>query len=91
MIEFMSATRRLLFLNQIDDFRAAEALQFTQQLKIHSFDTAGIAVEIWSLRQNFSVYDAGYVALANILGTTLLTSDKRLRSAALAHTGVHVI
>lgn len=36
---------------------------------------------LWQLRQNLTVYDAVYVALAELLGTTLLTADSRLAGA----------
>jgi predicted nucleic acid-binding protein len=36
---------------------------------------------IWQLRENLSAYDAAYVALAESLGATLLTCDRRLASA----------
>ena len=36
---------------------------------------------MWALRENVSAYDAGYVALAEALGCTLLTADARLARA----------
>ncbi|HEY0510908.1 MAG TPA: type II toxin-antitoxin system VapC family toxin [Thermoanaerobaculia bacterium] len=36
---------------------------------------------IWSLRENLTAYDAAYVALAEILGATLLTCDSRILRA----------
>ena len=35
----------------------------------------------WELRNNLTVYDAAYVALAEMTGATLLTSDRRLAGA----------
>lgn len=40
------------------------------------------AERIWSWRHNMSPYDATYVALAEDLGATLVTSDLRLARAA---------
>jgi predicted nucleic acid-binding protein len=37
---------------------------------------------VWELRDNLSVYDSWYVALAESLGTTLVTADRRLAHAA---------
>jgi predicted nucleic acid-binding protein len=51
---------------------------------------AASVVRAWDLRQNFSSYDATYLALAEILGATLLTRDRRLASS-LHHTIVEVI
>lgn len=35
----------------------------------------------WELRDNLTTYDAAYVALAEILGATLLTTDRKLANA----------
>jgi predicted nucleic acid-binding protein len=37
---------------------------------------------MWELRDNVSAYDAAYVALAEKLGCTLVTADRRLSRAA---------
>jgi predicted nucleic acid-binding protein len=37
---------------------------------------------IWDLRNNFTAYDAVYVALAEALGVPLITRDGRLAGAA---------
>jgi len=43
-----------------------------------------LAKRIWELRHNFTPYDASYVALAEQLGGTLHTLDRRLARAAEA-------
>ena len=40
------------------------------------------------LRENFSAYDATYVALAELLGASLLTADRALARAAVRHVEV---
>ncbi|MER6005510.1 type II toxin-antitoxin system VapC family toxin [Nonomuraea angiospora] len=40
-----------------------------------------LADRIWALRDNLTVYDAAYIALAEALGCTLVTTDAKLRSA----------
>jgi predicted nucleic acid-binding protein len=35
----------------------------------------------WELRDNLTIYDAAYVALAEALQASLLTGDKRLATA----------
>jgi predicted nucleic acid-binding protein len=37
---------------------------------------------IWELRDNLTVYDAAYVALAEAMQATLLTGDRRLAAAS---------
>ena len=36
---------------------------------------------VWELRENLTVYDAAYVALAEALDVVLLTADRRLARA----------
>ena len=36
----------------------------------------------WELRDNLTVYDAAYVALAELLDVTLVTADGKLAKAA---------
>jgi len=36
---------------------------------------------VWQLRGNLTAYDAVYVALAEVLGATLVTTDRRLARA----------
>jgi predicted nucleic acid-binding protein len=45
----------------------------------------------WELRDNLSVYDASYVALAEALGASLLTGDQRLAGAAGSRCHVEVL
>jgi len=40
-----------------------------------------LAPRAWQLRQNLSIYDAGYVALAELTDATLVTLDRRISSA----------
>jgi predicted nucleic acid-binding protein len=39
---------------------------------------AGLLERIWELRVNLSSYDAGYVALAEVLDCPFVTADARL-------------
>jgi predicted nucleic acid-binding protein len=36
---------------------------------------------VWALRANLSAYDAGYVALAELIGATPVTLDRRIARA----------
>jgi predicted nucleic acid-binding protein len=65
--------------------RAQEtALHNLAALRATRYDHAPLRPRIWSLRHNFTAYDAAYVALAEVLDATLLTTDARLaRSSGL--------
>lgn len=45
----------------------------------------------WELRQTVTVYDAAYVALAELLQVTLLTADGRLSRAPGVHCAIELI
>jgi predicted nucleic acid-binding protein len=55
----------------------AEFLQATIQRYSHE----SLVPRVWQLRQNLTAYDAAYVALAEALGTDLLTIDRGIGSA----------
>jgi predicted nucleic acid-binding protein len=46
---------------------------------------------VWELRDNLSPYDASYVALAELLGCSLLTADGRLSRAPCLRCPVTVV
>jgi predicted nucleic acid-binding protein len=45
----------------------------------------------WELRDNLTIYDAAYVALAELVEATLLTGDARLANAPGVNCDVEVI
>lgn len=53
--------------------------------------TGRLAEHAWELRDNFSFYDALYVALAARLGIPLITGDKRLANAPRLACSVELI
>lgn len=62
-----------------DRARAAAARATALQLELHAFEP--YLPRVWELRDNLSVYDAWYVAVAEALGTPLVTADARLAQA----------
>jgi predicted nucleic acid-binding protein len=60
-------------------------------LPIERYPHTLLLPRIWDLRDNFSAYDGGYVALAEVLQAPLLTSDRRLAKATRNHTDVEVL
>ncbi len=53
-----------------------------RQAPVEYLHTWPYAERMWSWRHNMSPYDASYVALAEDLGATLVTTDLRLAKAA---------
>lgn len=80
--EFLAALRRHVDQKRLPSSDATERLDYFSLLDIerHSIDL--LRHRIWSLRHNFSTYDASYIALAAALGIPLVTSDLRLAKAA---------
>jgi len=61
--------------------RATQSLALFGQLDIARYAHDVLLPRIWSLRDNLTAYDGAYVALAEVLGATLLTYDDRIHGA----------
>jgi predicted nucleic acid-binding protein len=61
--------------------QAAQAHADLIELAIEQWPHELLAARIWELRRNLSSYDAGYVALAELTGATLVTLDRRIGRA----------
>jgi predicted nucleic acid-binding protein len=80
-VEVVSALGRKLRLGQIVPAEAVEALQELRSLDLNRHAHEPYLDRMMALRVNVSAYDAAYVALAEILDCTLLTTDVRLSRA----------
>ncbi|HUO84910.1 MAG TPA: type II toxin-antitoxin system VapC family toxin [Thermoanaerobaculia bacterium] len=87
-VEFASGIVRLLVRELISEQRAAEALEDLIDLPLSRHGHLALLPRAISLRSNFSVYDAIYVALAERLDATLITADEKLAGAVARHTTV---
>lgn len=79
--EILHALRTRVRLGAIDDADARRAFGAWGRLGIYRAPVVGLLERIWELRDNLSAYDATYVAVAETLGTALLTADARLARA----------
>ena len=61
--------------------QAAQAHADLRDLAIEFWPYELLAGRAWEHRHNLSVYDASYVALAELLHTALVTLDRRIRAA----------
>ncbi|MDQ3977996.1 MAG: type II toxin-antitoxin system VapC family toxin [Actinomycetota bacterium] len=80
-LEVLSAWRRLAAGGDIDERRATLAIADLQALRIDRIRHEPLLRRCWELRVNLTVYDAAYVALAELLDTTLVTADLGLAKA----------
>ena len=80
-VEVASAWRRLAAANDLDDRRAALAFDDLRALRLERVPHALLLTRCWELRHNLTIYDAAYVALAELMATSLLTGDKKLAAA----------
>lgn len=79
--EVLSALRSLALRGEIAEMRGRRAIGRLHRLSVATFPIDPLMNRIWELRSTVSVYDAWYVALAERLSTTLVTTDRRLAAA----------
>lgn len=82
-LEFISAVRGLLAGHRITPRLAEEGIETFLSAPINRYFHDPLAWRIWQLRANLTAYDAAYIALAELLGSTLLTVDRRLARAPM--------
>ena len=80
-LETTSVIRRQLRRGHLDARRAELALADLVSLPLQRASHRPLLARCWELRQNLTVYDAAYVALAELLDVVLLTAETRLSSA----------
>ena len=83
-VEVLSALRRLVASSELTAARAGEAITDLLDLPIERYPHDILVPRVWELRENFSAYDASYVALAEAVAdepVPLLTADARLARA----------
>lgn len=79
-LEVTQVLRRLVQQGVVPARRADEAIRDLLDLRVNRYAHFVLLPRIWQLRHNFSAYDAAYIVLAEKLGGTLVTRDRRLAS-----------
>lgn len=79
--EVTSAVRALALRGDISLGRARFAVSSVASVRAELHPFAPFLPRVWELRENLTVYDAWYVALAETLDATLWTADPRLARA----------
>jgi predicted nucleic acid-binding protein len=80
-LEVTSFLRRRIRAGAIDARRATLALADLAAIPVQRASHRPLLARCWELRDNLTIYDAAYVALAEALQASLLTGDKRLATA----------
>lgn len=80
-LEVTSAMRSKLSRRETDEVRARAVLDDLAGYPLQRHAHVDLVPRVWELRENVTAYDAVYVALAEILGATLVTADARLARA----------
>ncbi len=79
--EVSNVIRRQELSGAIGGDQAAQAHADLLDLAIESWPYELLATRAWELRENLSIYDGSYVALAELTDTPLATLDRRLAQA----------
>ena len=80
-LEVLSVLRRQVQSGHVAVPRAELALSDLAELPMRRAPHRPLLQRCWELRQAVTVYDAAYIALAEALGSVLITADARLSRA----------
>jgi len=81
-LEATQVLRRYAATGQIEAARCRQAIDALRDFSLRRYPHDALLGRVWELRHNLTAYDAAYVALAEALGATLLTRDRRLAAAS---------
>jgi predicted nucleic acid-binding protein len=90
-VEIVAALRRALVSRVLGESRADQAIEDYLDLPLTRHGHQWLLARILALRDNFSAYDATYVALAERLDGRLLTGDFGFARAARTHTEIAIL
>lgn len=79
--EVLSAVGRLVRAGKLSARQAAERLRRLQRIPAERHPLPSLLLQAWQLRHNLRLVDALYIALAQQLEASVLTTDARMASA----------
>lgn len=89
-VEVAQVVRRYAAAGELDRERGRAALTDLADFPLRRYPHSFLLPRVWELRDNFTAYDAVYVALAEALDAPLITRDQRLATAASRHVRVEL-
>ncbi|HVM53572.1 MAG TPA: type II toxin-antitoxin system VapC family toxin [Acidimicrobiales bacterium] len=90
-VEVISVIRRDHLAGRLDVTAATQAVQDLRDWPGERFAHRPLLDRVWQLRQSVRTWDAFYVALAEVMQATLITSDSRLARAAGPRCTIEVV
>lgn len=90
-LEVVSVLRRQMSVDLLDVARARFAVADLLDLPLQRVPHLQVIERCWDLRHYLTVYDASYVALAELLDLILVTGDLRLAKAPGLRCSVEVV
>lgn len=90
-LEVASVWRRQVAAGVMDLRRAQFALQDLGSIPIRRAPHDALLPRCWQLRDNVTMYDAAYVALAEVLDVALVTADRRLSAATGLRCAIEIV
>ena len=90
-LEVASVLRRLVATGSLAEQRAVAALDDLMDLPLMRVGHRRLLHRCWRLGANLTVYDAAYVAAAEVLSVPLLTADGRMAEAPGIRCAVEVL
>lgn len=90
-LEVVSVLRRQLSAGTLDARRAQFAVDDLWDLPLQRASHRPLLARCWELRDNLTIYDAAYVALAEALECALVTADTHLANAPRARCAIEVL
>ncbi len=80
--EATSALRTLVLRGSLDPIRALGAIRQIRSIRLIQYPFEPFISRVWELRNTMTTYDGWYVALAESLGTELVTADQKLAESS---------
>lgn len=90
-LEVANALRRRTAAGLLAAEQAAQALEDLSLIPLHRHAHGPLLHRIWALRDNATAYDASYLALAELLGCTLVTADAGLARVPAVDCPIEVV